>query len=92
MLYVRESLQESTVPLVASHFHYSSFSERFSLQGTRDSVPYCIAPTAIEFFNKIGGLVRHSDTSEISLVLSTISISPPVGNLFLQHLPSVLGY
>lgn len=57
VLYVRESLQESTVPLVASHFHYSSFGERFLIQGTRDSVPYCMAPTAIEFFNNIGGLV-----------------------------------
>ena len=91
MLYVREGLQESTVPLVASHLHYSSFSERFPMQGTRDSVPYCIAPTAIEFFNKIGGLVRHKyhfQNEDTSQVIST----SPVCNLFLQHLPSVLGY
>lgn len=61
MLYVREGLQDGIVPLVAAHFHYSSsFGERFYKQATRDSVPYCIASNAIEFFNKIGGLVSHS--------------------------------
>ena len=57
MLYVRDGLQETVVPLVASHGHYSTFTERFFQQATRDMTSYCVAPTAIDFYNKIGGMV-----------------------------------
>ena len=54
---MRSGLEESIFPLVASHFHYSTYRERFYMQATRDMVSFCVAPTAIDFFEKIGGMV-----------------------------------
>ena len=58
MLYVRDGLQDTLVPLMAAHGHYSTFTERFFLQATRDFTTYCVVPTAVDFYNKIGGMVR----------------------------------
>ena len=56
-LYVREGLEDDVNPLVVSHNHFLSYQERFVQQGTRDYTPYCTAPVALEFYDKIGGLV-----------------------------------
>lgn len=61
LLHVQEDFHEEVVPLVVSHSHFLGFQERFAQQGTRDYTPYCMAPTALEFFSRIGGLVRHED-------------------------------
>ena len=63
MLHVRDGLQDSILPLVASHAHYSTFHDRFSRQPTRDATSYCMAPTAIDFYNKIGGMVTQPSHS-----------------------------
>ena len=68
---MEEGLQSSIYPLVASHGYFSSdFRERFLSQATRDMVSFCVIPTAIRFYDKIGGLVGctvndvYSGTSE----------------------------
>ena len=60
LLYVREDLHDEVFPLVVSHVHFSGFKERFARKATRDDIPYYLAPTALEFFNRLGGLVRWS--------------------------------
>ena len=58
MLYVKDGLQNSVFPLVVSHSHYSTFREHFLSWVTCDMIPFCMAPSAIDFFNKtLGGLV-----------------------------------
>ena len=57
MLYVKDGLQDSVYPLVAAHSHNKTYRQRFSSQATRDMTSFCMAPTAIAFFERIGGLV-----------------------------------
>ena len=56
---MKKELQHEVYPLVTSHWHLNGFQKRFSMQGTRDYTPYCVVPTAIEFFSNIGGLVSQ---------------------------------
>ena len=71
ILYARNGLQDSIVPLVASHSHYSTFRERFYQQATRDMISFCVVPTAIDYFEKIGGMVSCL-TSTIMLFIQTV--------------------
>ena len=58
LLYVHEDLHDEVFPLVVTRSYFSFFQERFTRNSTRDNIPYCLAPAALEFFSRLGGLVR----------------------------------
>ncbi len=65
--------------------YVSGFVERFAFLGTDDYTPYCLAPMALAFFNRIGGLV--------CIVLVRSASITPGSTLYLSILqPAVSAY
>lgn len=55
ILYVSKSMQEKIHPLTISNFYNQGFQTEFAWTGTKNVVPWLSMPTALEFYNSLGG-------------------------------------
>jgi len=54
-LWVSPKFRDSIEPLVTSHAYSQDITDQFFVQGTIDHTPYLSAPTALSFYQKLGG-------------------------------------
>ena len=58
-LHVRSDQKDTIRPVIASNLYHKGFPEEFLTQGTRDNTPFTVIPQAINFYDHLGGIVRH---------------------------------